>query len=79
MYNKDIGSEHVKEQKMATMPINKLLLNMAAPMILSMIIGALYNIVDSIFVSNYSEDALTAVSLAFPIQNIIVSLGTGVG
>lgn len=64
---------------METMPINKLLLNMAAPMILSMIIGALYNIVDSIFVSNYSEDALTAVSLAFPIQNIIVSLGTGVG
>ncbi len=69
----------MKEQKMETMPINKLLLNMAAPMILSMIIGALYNIVDSIFVSNYSEDALTAVSLAFPIQNIIVSLGTGVG
>ena len=69
----------MKEQKMETMSINKLLLNMAAPMILSMIIGALYNIVDSIFVSNYSEDALTAVSLAFPIQNIIVSLGTGVG
>lgn len=69
----------MKEQKMETMPVNKLLLNMAAPMILSMIIGALYNIVDSIFVSNYSEDALTAVSLAFPIQNIIVSLGTGVG
>lgn len=69
----------MKEQKMEAMPINKLLLNMAAPMILSMIIGALYNIVDSIFVSNYSEDALTAVSLAFPIQNIIVSLGTGVG
>ena len=69
----------MKEQKMETMPINKLLLTMAAPMILSMIIGALYNIVDSIFVSNYSEQALTAVSLAFPIQNIIVSLGTGVG
>ena len=69
----------MEEQKMATMPIHRLLLNMAAPMILSMIIGALYNIVDSIFVSNYSEDALTAVSLAFPIQNIIVSLGTGVG
>lgn len=69
----------MEEQKMNTMPINKLLLTMAAPMILSMIVGALYNIVDSIFVSNYSEDALTAVSLAFPIQNIIVSLGTGVG
>jgi len=69
----------MEEQKMGTMPVNKLLLTMAAPMILSMIIGALYNIVDSIFVSNYSEDALTAVSLAFPIQNIIVALGTGVG
>ena len=69
----------MKEQKMDTMPINRLLLTMAAPMILSMMIGALYNIVDSIFVSNYSEDALTAVSLAFPIQNVIVSLGTGVG
>ena len=64
---------------MGTMPVNKLLLTMAAPIILSMIIGALYNIVDSIFVSNYGEDALTAVSLAFPIQNIIVALGTGVG
>lgn len=52
---------------------------MAAPMILSMMIGALYNIVDSIFVSNYGEDALTAVSLAFPVQNVIVALGTGVG
>ncbi len=69
----------MEEQKMGTMPVNKLLLTMAAPMILSMIIGALYNIVDSIFVSNYSEDALTAVSLAFPIQNIIVAFGTGVG
>ena len=48
-------------------------------MIISMIIGAMYNIVDSIFVSNYSEDALTAVSLAFPIQNVIVALGTGIG
>ena len=69
----------MEEQKMGTMPVNKLLLTMAAPIILSMIIGALYNIVDSIFVSNYGEDALTAVSLAFPIQNIIVALGTGVG
>ncbi len=69
----------MEEHKMGTMPINKLLLTMAAPMILSMIIGALYNIVDSIFVSNYSEEALTAVSLAFPIQNVIVALGTGIG
>lgn len=69
----------MEEQKMGTMPINKLLLTMAAPMILSMMIGALYNIVDSIFVSNYGENALTAVSLAFPVQNVIVALGTGVG
>lgn len=69
----------MEDQKMGSMPINKLLLTMAAPMILSMMIGALYNIVDSIFVSNYSEDALTAVSLAFPVQNVIVALGTGVG
>ena len=69
----------MEDQKMGSMPIKKLLLTMAAPMILSMMVGALYNIVDSIFVSNYSEDALTAVSLAFPIQNIIVALGTGVG
>ncbi len=70
---------YMEDQKMGTMPVNKLLLTMAAPMILSMMVGALYNIVDNIFVSNYSEDALTAVSLAFPIQNVIVALGTGVG
>jgi Na+-driven multidrug efflux pump len=52
---------------------------MAAPMILSMLIGALYNVVDSLFVSHFSEDALTAVSLAFPIQNIIIAIGTGIG
>lgn len=69
----------MEDQKMGSMPIQPLLVTMAAPMILSMMIGALYNIVDSIFVSNYSEEALTAVSLAFPIQNIIVALGTGVG
>lgn len=69
----------MEDQKMGSMPIHQLLVTMAAPMILSMMIGALYNIVDSIFVSNYSEEALTAVSLAFPIQNIIVALGTGVG
>ena len=71
--------KQMKEQKMGIMPINKLLITMAAPIILSMMIGALYNIVDSIFVSNFSEDALTAVSLAFPVQNIIVAIGTGAG
>ena len=64
---------------METMPVNKLLITMAAPMVLSMLIGALYNVVDSLFVSNYGENALSAVSLAFPIQNIIIATGTGIG
>lgn len=69
----------MNENKMETMPVNKLLITMAAPMVLSMLIGALYNVVDSLFVSNYGENALSAVSLAFPIQNIIIATGTGIG
>lgn len=69
----------MKENKMETMPVNKLLITMAAPMVLSMLIGALYNVVDSLFVSHYGENALSAVSLAFPIQNIIIAIGTGIG
>ena len=69
----------MNENKMGIMPVNKLLLTMAAPMILAMLVGAMYNVVDSLFVSNFSEDALTAVSLAFPIQNIIIATGTGLG
>ena len=69
----------MKENKMETMPVNKLLITMAAPMVLSMLIGALYNVVDSLFVSHYGENALSAVSLAFPIQNIIIATGTGIG
>lgn len=69
----------MEENKMGIMPVNRLLVTMAAPMILSMLIGALYNVVDSLYVSYYSEDALTAVSLAFPIQNIIIAIGTGIG
>jgi Na+-driven multidrug efflux pump len=69
----------MKENKMGVAPVNRLLLSMAAPMVLSMLVGALYNVVDSLFVSIYSEDALTAVSLAFPIQNIIIAVGTGLG
>ena len=63
------------------MPENKLLLNMAVPMIISMLIQACYNIVDSYFVSKLSQDALNAVSLAFPVQNLMiaVAVGTGVG
>lgn len=69
----------MKENKMETMPVNKLLITMAVPMVLSMLVGALYNVVDSLFVSHYSENALSAVSLAFPIQNIIIAIATGIG
>ena len=66
---------------MGTMPVNRLLLSMSIPMVISMLIQALYNIVDSIFVARIGEDALTAVSLAFPLQNLMIAVasGTGVG
>ena len=69
----------MKENKMGTMPVNKLLISMALPMMVSMLVQALYNIVDSMFVSYISEDALSAVSLAFPIQQLMIALGTGTG
>lgn len=70
-----------KENKMGVMPIPRLLIGMSLPMILSMLVQALYNIVDSVFVSQISENALTAVSLVFPIQNLMIAIaaGTGVG
>lgn len=70
-----------QENKMGVMPIPKLLVTMSLPMIISMLVQALYNIVDSIFVAQLNEEALTAVSLAFPVQNLLiaVSVGTGVG
>ena len=68
-----------KENKMGTMPVAKLLFSMAIPMMISMLVQALYNIVDSIFVSRICEDALTAVSMAFPLQNIIISIAVGFG
>jgi putative MATE family efflux protein len=69
------------ENKMGVMPVHKLLLNISIPMVVSMIIMATYNVVDSIFVARLGEDALTAVSLAFPIQTLIIGVtaGTGVG
>lgn len=73
--------EELKENKMGVMPENKLLLSMSLPMMASMLVQALYNIVDSIFVSRVSEEALTAVSMAFPMQTLMIALagGTGVG
>lgn len=66
---------------MGTMPIPKLLISMSLPMMISMLVQALYNIVDSMFVAQLNEDALTAVSLAFPIQTLMIAIasGTGVG
>lgn len=73
------GENVVKENKMGTMPINKLLIAMSIPMIISMLVQALYNVVDSIFVSQISENALTSVSLAFPVQNFMIAFGVGTG
>lgn len=66
-----------KENKMGIMPVNKLLLSMSLPMMASMLVQALYNIVDSIFVARICEDALTAVSLAFPLQTLMIALAGG--
>ena len=67
------------ENKMGVMPIGKLLFNMALPMIISMLVQALYNVVDSIYVSRISESAVTALSLAFPIQNLQIGCAVGIG
>lgn len=69
------------ENKMGVMPVNRLLVSMAAPMMISMLVQALYNVVDTMFVSRLGKDALTALSLAFSIQNLMiaVAVGTGVG
>lgn len=69
----------IKENKMGTMPIKKLLFSMSVPMIISMLVQALYNIVDSAFVAQISENALSAVSLAFPMQNFMIAVATGTG
>ena len=69
----------VHSRRMGEMPEGKLLLSMAVPMMLSMLVQALYNIVDSIYVAKVSEDCLSALSLAFPAQNILIGLGTGTG
>ena len=69
----------MEENKMGVMPVNRLLMSMSLPMMISMLVQALYNIVDSIFVSRINENALTAVSLAFPIQALLIALSTGTG
>ncbi|MBP0981415.1 MAG: MATE family efflux transporter, partial [Oscillospiraceae bacterium] len=69
--------EERKENKMGFWPIPKLLISMSLPIMTSMLIQALYNVVDSIFVAKLSQDALTAVSLAFPVQNLMIAVGVG--
>ena len=68
-----------QENKMGVMSEGKLLMNMSLPMMLSMLVQALYNIVDSIFVSQINENALTAVSMAFPLQSLLIAIGAGTG
>ena len=75
-------SEELRENKMGTMPVQRLVaLHVCLPMMISMLVQALYNVVDSYFVAQISENALTAVSLVFPLQNLMiaVAVGTGIG
>ena len=74
-----MSNKPVQENKMGVMPIGKLLVNMALPVIISMLVQAMYNVVDSIYVSRISESAVTALSLAFPVQNMQVGMAVGIG
>ena len=67
------------ENKMGVMPVKRLIITMSLPIMISMLVQALYNVVDSIFVARLSEDALTAVTLAFPLQNLMIGVGAGTG
>ena len=69
----------MEENKMGVMPVRPLILSMSLPMMASMLVQALYNIVDSIFVARVSENAVTAVTLVFPMQNLMIALGSGTG
>ena len=74
-----MSQKPLQENKMGVMPVGKLLVNMALPMIISMLVQALYNVVDSIYVSQISESAVTALSLAFPVQNMQIGFAVGIG
>ena len=74
-----MSTNTLQENKMGVMPVGKLLANMALPMILSMLVQALYNVVDSVYVSQVSESAVTALSLAFPVQNLQIGFAVGIG
>ena len=74
-----MSTNTLQENKMGVMPVGKLLVNMALPMIVSMLVQALYNVVDSIYVARISESAVTALALAFPVQNLQIGFATGIG
>ena len=74
-----MSTQVLPENKMGVMPTGKLLANMAIPMIISMVVQALYNVVDSIYVSQISESAVTSLSLAFPVQNLLIGFAVGIG
>ena len=74
-----MSTNTLQENKMGVMPVGKLLANMALPMILSMLVQALYNVGDSVYVSQVSESAVTALSLAFPVQNLQIGFAVGIG
>ena len=76
---KEVQMENMKENKMGVMPVKKLVVSMSLPMMVSMLVQALYNVVDSIFVAKVCEDALTAVSLSFSAQNLMIGVATGTG
>ena len=78
-FEKDTQSEIQKENKMGVMPVGKLLFTMSLPIMISMLVQALYNVVDSMFVARVSENALTALSIAFPIQNLMIAVSVGLG
>lgn len=73
------AAPHLRENKMGIMPVGKLLFSMALPLVISMLVQAFYNVVDSFYVSRISESAVTALGLAFPIQNLIIGFSTGAG
>ena len=79
MEEKDVQETQIQENKMGVLPVNRLLISMSVPIMISMLVQALYNVVDSIFVAKLSENALNAVSLAFPVQNLMIAVATGTG
>ena len=79
MEEKNVQETQIQENKMGVLPVNRLLISMSVPIMISMLVQALYNVVDSIFVAKLSENALNAVSLAFPVQNLMIAVATGTG